>query len=598
MRRELFGTGLFQLIFSFLFGLLLLSSHTSLALAQDVSPTPVDRTSKIEVDQTEYHWQILFQSDKSPACDFVVDHDGPPTDEEIQNSCSQNLFQDLKNTQPCVAGAKNCTGLLLQSLSSAPVHKKIEVLLSPPTVWVSLTGCDYAANDNYCTGQPELVFSGEEPLPNESIIKIEGDMAGAPFACDGDKCQVKLNPSTSQGSPVTFWGDSSFGDSTAHFSAFVRVIPVDNTPNAYNIDVISDQWRGKSPPSCSDIWRVFPESLDLPAWLDTPKSAPALSSSDTLYFLSAALINNGLVDASNCNGNGLSDAITANECGVTMAAPKAQYWQNLFDQEIFSVAQIDGVPAQLLKNIFLRESQLWPGIYHDIKEVGLGQLTDNGADTALLWNQSFFNSFCPLVLDKSVCAFGYANMGEERQAILRGALLRKTNAACPDCSEKIDLTKVDFSIHVFAETLKANCNQVNQLIVNTTQKSPREVSSYDDLWRFTLVNYNAGPGCLGNAITRTWNANLPIDWSHVMTNIDPVCQSAVNYVVDISKGSTLGVTAFSTPLPTGTLTPTQMPTLTPTLTPTNEFTESPTPAEKEPTITDTPVPTDSSEATN
>jgi len=56
-----------------------------------------------------------------------------------------------------------------------------------------------------------------------------------------------------------------------------------------------------------------------------------------------------------------------------------------------TVAKIDDVPAQLLKNIFLRESQLWPGIYNSIKEVGLGHLTDNGADTILLWNPDFFN---------------------------------------------------------------------------------------------------------------------------------------------------------------------------------------------------------------
>lgn len=567
--------------------------------AQDATPTPVNRTSKIEVDQIEYQWQLLFQSDNSLACNFVIDHEGQPTEEEIRLCCGQNLLDQLKKSQPCSSDGNTCTGLVLSDHSAIPIHRKIEVLLSPPSVWISLTGCEYADGKEFCTGEPELVFKGEEPLPNEKIVRISGEMAGKAFSCDGDECRKKISSTGSQGIPITFWADSSYGDSTKHFTAFVRVIDVEGEAGGHFIDVISDQWQGRNPPSCSDIWQVFPNSHDLPGWLDTPQSALDLNSSDTLYILSAALINNGLVDASSCSDNGLTDPVTANECGVAMAAPKVQYWQNLFDQEIFTVAQIDGVPAQLLKNMFLRESQLWPGVYHDIKEVGLGQLTENGADTTLLWNRSFFNSFCPLVLDRSVCAVGYAGMGSERQATLRGALLLKTNASCPNCPEKIDLTKVNFSIHVFTQTLKANCNQVNQLIVNTTNKSAREVSSYEDLWRFTLVNYNAGPGCLGRAIKRARSAGSPIDWSHVMPNLDAACQTAVKYVVDISNGDTADVTTFSTPLPAVKLSSSVTPTITPfssptvTLTPTASsilvtHTPTSTPEILQPTATDTP----------
>jgi Predicted solute binding protein len=560
---------------------------------QNSTPPPMDRTSKIEIDQTQYQWRLLFASDQTLACSLAVDHTGSPSDEEIGAQCGQNLLADLKNTQLCQIGSNKCTGLLLESLSMIPVHKKIEVLLSPPTVWLSLSGCEQVADQPYCSGDPELVFKGEESLPNEHITRIEGSVAGTPFSCDGDECRVKLSATDSQGVPITFWGDSSFGDSTAHFTAFARVIPVSGVADAYNIDVVSSQWQGKDPPSCSDVWQVFPDSLNLPGWLDTPQNAEALNSSDSLYFLSAALIKNGLVDAGSCADNGLQDASTANQCGVEQAAPKAQYWQNSFDQEILSVARVDGIPAQLLKNMFLRESQLWPGIYRDIKEVGLGQLTENGADTTLLWNPAFFNSFCPLVLDDYNCSVGYAGMDPGTRAILRGALLKKTNASCPDCAEKIDLTKVDFSIHVFAQTLKANCNQVNQLIENTTHKSAREVSDYDDLWRFALVNYNAGPGCLGRAISRTWGTNSPIDWSHVMTNIDPACQGAVKYVVDITDGETTGIGTFSTPLPTGTIIPSATPTstLTPTPTLTPTVTITPIPTVPQPTVTETPAPT-------
>ncbi len=591
MKRGIYSTWIFKVVFSLFLSLFLSGCITLLVLAQDKPQPAMDRTSKIEVDETDYHWLLNFLSDRSTACNFVVNHDGDPTDQDIQSGCGEALFQELKDTPSCSKDTKVCIGLYLSKSNSLPVHKKIMVQLSPPSISVSLSGCDYSEDENYCIGQPKLVFTGDEPLPNERIVAIHGSLAGKTFECSESHCEVALKPTGPGGDPLVFWGDSSFGDSTAKFNGLVRVIPNKEADNAFSIDVISDQWEGKDPPSCSDIWDKFPESLDLPAWLNTPGSAADLSSNDSLYFLSAALINNGLVDASSCQNNGLADKITANECGVSKAAPKVQYWQNLFDQEIFSVAREDGVPAKLLKNIFLRESQFWPGIYDDIKEVGLGQLTDNGADTALLWNPQFFNSFCPLVLDKSVCAYGYAQLPDYAQSILRGALLRKTNASCPNCDEKIDLTKASFSIHVFAETLKANCSQVNQLIVNTTHKSARDVSSYSDLWRFTLMNYNAGPGCLGNAISQTWNAKVPVDWAHVAANLDPACRAAVDYDRDISDGDSLAITDFSTPQPTGTITPSPTPTVTLTPTPTLTPTITPTPSLPQSSITIMPTET-------
>ena len=81
------------------------------------------------------------------------------------------------------------------------------------------------------------------------------------------------------------------------------------------------------------------------------------------------------MDAVACENGGLATDYTANECGLSAASPQVEYWQNRFDQEILQFARADGVPARLLKNLFIRESQLWPGIYHDVQEVGLGQLT-------------------------------------------------------------------------------------------------------------------------------------------------------------------------------------------------------------------------------
>ena len=84
--------------------------------------------------------------------------------------------------------------------------------------------------------------------------------------------------------------------------------------------------------------------------------------------------------------------------------------------------------------------------------------------------------------------------------MLRGALVQKVNSTCPECAVGIDLSQANFSVKIFAEGMVANCEQVGRIIRNVTGKDPGQVSNFEDSWRFTLVNYNAGPGCLSDAI--------------------------------------------------------------------------------------------------
>ncbi len=242
-----------------------------------------------------------------------------------------------------------------------------------------------------------------------------------------------------------------------------------------------------------------------------------------------------MVDASDCPNKGLQSSDTANECGLDKARQSVVDWQNQFDIKILEVANQTNVPAQLLKNVFSRESQFWPGIFQSYNEVGLGQLTDNGSDTTLLWNSSFFSQFCPLVFSAGICERGYGNLSADQQSVLRGAMVNKVNAACPDCPVGIDLSQANFSIGIFARSLLANCNQVGQIIYNTTNDLAGNVSSYEDLWKFTLVNYNAGPGCLGTAMQSVFDQGLPLTWDTVANNLEPGCQSSVQYVDDISQ---------------------------------------------------------------
>jgi len=383
----------------------------------------------------------------------------------------------------------------------------------------------------------------EEPLPNENIISIQGYIGSEAFNCEGNECSVPLPATGENGVHVTFWAESSFGDSSEVFTAQVRVIPWGDfvapevqtqDPPQWYVDILSTQYFGTSESTASQIWSAFPPIGGAPSWLSTPEHPDGLVSDEPYYYLAASLIKQGLVDVSACEDGGLQMLETASQCGLEASREKINEWQNLFNSEIVQVATETGVPAQLLKNVFSRESQFWPGIASNYQEAGLGHMSDLGADTVLLWNPSFFSQFCPLVLDTAECQKGFGNLDLAEQEMLRGALVQKVNAGCPDCPLGIDLTQANFSISIFARSLLANCEQVGQILYNTTRSAAGEVSTYEDLWRFTLVNYNAGPGCLTNAVEQAYNNNLPLTWENVIQYLEPVCQTSIDYVNDIS----------------------------------------------------------------
>jgi hypothetical protein len=157
-----------------------------------------------------------------------------------------------------------------------------------------------------------------------------------------------------------------------------------------------------------------------------------------------------------------------------------------------------------------------------------------GADAVLLWNTGFYNQFCPLVLDAEACNQGYALLSAEDQAILRGAVAITANADCPDCPAGIDLSNADFSIRLFAHTLTANCSQVAQVISNERSQNAGEAASYEDLWRFTLANYHAGPGCLTEAM-ESMPRSMDLTWSNLAPLLDRECPGSVEYVESIAK---------------------------------------------------------------
>ena len=159
------------------------------------------------------------------------------------------------------------------------------------------------------------------------------------------------------------------------------------------MDVLSPQWQGNPVATCSDTWDVFPPVGGAPEWLSTPTQSEELTSDIPYTYLAANLILQGVVDASTCPDGGLTPGNVVNQCGLEKSRDAVNEWQNQFDELILTTAKETGVPACLIKNLFARESQFWPGIFHEVGDAGLGQLTENGADTTLFWNRSFYNQF-------------------------------------------------------------------------------------------------------------------------------------------------------------------------------------------------------------
>jgi len=503
------------------------------------------RQATIVVTYTENEWWMMAWETNQLLCIILVDHDGLPTAEEVLNACGELNYDLWLNTPPCTLNPEKkqsvneCEGVYLHRVSFQEKQRDVIVELPLPSVWVNLSGCTPTPPENLCPVIPTLILTGQEPLPNERITAINGLYDGVPFRCESSVCELPLSVTRLEGATIEFWADSSYGDTSERYTAQVRVIDTGVTavPGAggFYVDVISSQWQGAPIATCARIWEAFPPIGGPPPWLGTPDSTELIASDNALYYLAGRLIDQGLVDVRSCPNNGLLPNGYADTCGLERAHPLIDQWQDQFDTRILQAAKETGVPAQLMKNLFMQESQFWPGMYRVPYEYGLGQITDNGAEPVLLWNASFFDQFCPLVLAADKCAGGYLHLDKEARSILRGALALQARADCPGCSTGIDLSNATFSVNLFANTLIANCAQVNQSVLFHTMQTAGAVSNYEDLWRLTVANYHAGAGCVSYAIGQAWEATGAVTWPEVATRFTDPCKGVVPYVEKITR---------------------------------------------------------------
>lgn len=497
------------------------------------------RLELIKITYTEYQWWLVHWQDNSLACEIIVDHDGEPTGTEIYYQCGDKIHKMWANSAGCSSLNGNCLGMYLYLADFVKREKEIQVDLPTPNVWVNLKDCIKVRNPEMCADLPTLEIKAEEPLPNERITRIQGLLNGVPFICYGNICDLTLRETGENGIPLEFWANSSYGDSTTHFKGRIRIsegMDELTQTSGWLVDIVSEMTDLNTLKGCAQIWQVFPPLGTGPEWLSSPSHPYLLETDEPYTYLAGQLIFRGYIDTSECENYGLMANGYASPCGMEKARSTVRLWQNTFDTYLIQASRDTGIPAELLKRIFAKESQFWPEtnklMYY---EYGPGHINELGADTVLLWNHEFYDQFCPLVLEASICSPGYAMLDEWHQIMLRGALLSEMELDLPLKGEVIDPEQALTSVSLFSETLLGNCSQVRQMITYQIDRIPGEVLSYEDLWKMTLVNYHGGSGCLSNAIIDVTKADKVLSWTTVSDALEYVCPYVLDYVSDITN---------------------------------------------------------------
>jgi len=255
-------------------------------------------------------------------------------------------------------------------------------------------------------------------------------------------------------------------------------------------------------------------------WLYIPTNSTELATSEDYAYLSGQLIQTGVVNAADCPLGGLWPSGYANPCGLERTREVSLYLQNVYDDEILTAGAGIGVPPVMIKQLIRYESQFWP-LPMGLSHFGLGHLTFIGAGNALIWSRDLFEA-----------TFAQA---PEPKINLPNQLLTMMDASCPTCPLRIDIPKAEQSISYIAQALLGYCRQTSQVVFNATKTNAGNVVVYATIWKLTLLNYNAGPLCVYNAVNATYTEDDPLSWDTIAANIDTgYCRLGVRYAENIT----------------------------------------------------------------
>lgn len=157
-------------------------------------------------------------------------------------------------------------------------------------------------------------------------------------------------------------------------------------------------------------------------------------------------------------------------------------WQNTYDAAILEASGVTNVPATLLKGLFAQESQFWP--IWTVDEVGLGQLTDDGADMALRMSRDLYASTCPKATQR--CEIGYEYQPASTKQLMRDILRNnlRTYGTPRQAAEQ-----ASGQVLTWARILAAYyCSAAD--VARWAGQTPS--------WSYALAAYHSGPACISS----------------------------------------------------------------------------------------------------
>jgi hypothetical protein len=166
-------------------------------------------------------------------------------------------------------------------------------------------------------------------------------------------------------------------------------------------------------------------------------------------------------------------------------------WQNRFDEAILRAGLSEKVPPSVIKEMFAQESQFWPllpqQIDLDLGEVGLGQLTDAGADLVLRYDADIYSAACGQALAPDTCSMGYALMSPAQRLMVRN-VFRRSLMVYGTLEDAANQT--NSQMDVWARVLRAYYCSSGEIVSGWGTRPAAE------RWDMTLAAYHAGLNCL------------------------------------------------------------------------------------------------------
>ena len=93
------------------------------------------------------------------------------------------------------------------------------------------------------------------------------------------------------------------------------------------------------------------------------------------------------------------------------------------------------------------------------------------------------------------------------------------------------------SIYYIGQSLMSYCKQTSQIVYNVTGQHSSFAVDYSTIWKLTLLNYNAGPNCVYNALDAAYTPTTEVlTWASIAARVTgSTCKVGLDYVNNITS---------------------------------------------------------------